>query len=185
MSTPLPLPAPGVVAIAGFAQASRHKRRWAAILTCEDPKERQRLRVSDCPQLVLAFEDCDDLSLGYAVATRDQIADGIAFGRAHAETALLVHCMHGVGRSAAVALAILADRLGPGREDEAVSRLLEIRPESTPNLIAVDHADDILDRSGALFDALERSELANPAKLAARAKRAEFAAANPSLYAKA
>ena len=81
MSTPLPEARPGVLAVGGFAQANRQKRRWDAVLTCEDPRERQRLRLEDRPQLVLAFEDCDDESLGYAVATSDQLQAGLALDR--------------------------------------------------------------------------------------------------------
>ena len=169
----------------GFAQASRHKRRWDAILTCEDPNERQRLRVNDRPQLVLAFEDCDDASLGYAVATSEQIEQALAFLQNNREGSLLVHCMHGVGRSAALVLMDLADRLGPGQEDEAVNQLLALRPEATPNLVAVAHADALLNRNGALQAALLSSESGNPAKLQARRNRHEFALANPGLYARA
>ena len=95
MSTPLPEARPGVLAVGGFAQANRQKRRWDAVLTCEDPRERQRLRLEDRPQRVLAFEDCDDESLGYAVATSDQLQAGLAFLRENREGSLLVHCMHG------------------------------------------------------------------------------------------
>lgn len=185
MSTQLPPPAPGVLGVGGFSQANRHRRRWDAILTCEDPRERQTLRVSDRPQLVLAFEDCDDASLGYAVATRGQVEEALTFMREHREGSLLVHCMHGVGRSAALALAELADRLGPGNEEEAVSSLLALRPEATPNLIAVAHADDLLGRGGDLVNALQVSEAANPEKISARARRAQYARDNPSLYARA
>lgn len=185
MSTPLPLPAPGALGVGSFSQASRQKRRWDAILTCEDPRERQTLRVSDRPQLVLAFEDCDDPSLGYAVATREQVEQALTFMREHREGSLLVHCMHGVGRSAALALADLADRLGPGNEEEAVSSLLALRPGATPNLIAVAHADDLLGRGGALVNALQTSEAANPEKISARARRDQYARENPSLYARA
>ena len=185
MSTPLPEARPGVLAVGGFSQANRQKRRWDAVLTCEDPRERQRLRLDDRPQLVLAFEDCDDESLGYAVATPDQMQAGLAFLRDNREGSLLVHCMHGVGRSAALALMDLADRLGPGHEDEAVATLLTLRPEATPNLVAVRMADDLLGRSGELLGALLRSEGANPAKLRARRERHQFALDNPGLYARA
>ena len=185
MSTTLPQPLPGTVAVGGFAQANRHKRRWDAILTCEDPNERQRLRVNDRPQLVLAFEDCDDASLGYAVATPEQVEQALAFLRDNREGSLLVHCMHGVGRSATLVLMDLADRLGPGRECEAVEQLLALRPEATPNLVVVAHADALLNREGALQAALLASEAANPAKLQARRNRHDFALANPGLYARA
>lgn len=104
MSTTLPQPLPGTVAVGGFAQANRHRRRWDAILTCEDPGEPHRLRVNDRPQLVLAFEDCDDASLGYAVATLSQVDQALCFMRENRHGSLLVHCMHGVGRSAALVL---------------------------------------------------------------------------------
>ena len=185
MSTPLPEARPGVLAVGGFAQANRHKRRWDAILTCEDPRERHTLRVNDRPQLVLAFEDCDDASFGYAVATPSQTDQALTFMRANRQGSLLVHCMHGVGRSAALALMDLADRLGPGHEDEAVSRLLSLRPEATPNLVVLEHADELLGTGSNLRRALLDRENCNPAKLQARQNRMEFALANPGLYARA
>lgn len=185
MSTPLPQPAPGVVAVAGHAQASRHHRRWDAVLTCEDPRERHPLRVRNGTQLVLAFEDCDDASLGYAVATREQVSEALAFLQEHEQGSLLVHCTHGVGRSAAMVLAHLARQDGPGHEAESVARLLSLRPESTPNHVVVHHADDLLGRSGALMAALLESEAGNPRKLQARRNRKDYAERNPEEYAKA
>ena len=184
MSTTLPEPLPGVIGVGSYAQAYRHKRRWDAILTCEDPNTRERLVVTDRPQIVLAFEDCDDESFGYDVVTDHQVSQALSFMRQHSEGSILIHCYHGVDRSAAMALACLADRLGPGREVEAVAQLLTIRPESTPNLIAVAKADYQLNRDGALIAALTASEAADPVKLTARRKRHQFAIDNPSLYAK-
>ena len=65
----------------------------------------------------------------FAGATREHLELALAFGRrvAAAEPAdalLAVHCAYGRSRSPAIALAILADLLGPGREVEAVDRLL-------------------------------------------------------------
>lgn len=185
MSTPLPEAKPGAVAVASFAQANRQKRRWDAVLTCEDPRERNKLRLADKPQLVLAFEDCDDVSLGYAVATPAQVEEALTFMRAHREGSLLVHCMHGVGRSAALVLMDLADRLGPGEEAKAVSQLLALRPESTPNLVVMAHADALLGRNGDLMQALLASEAANFNKGLARKARAQFARDNPELYSRA
>lgn len=185
MSTPLPQPVPGVLGIGSYSQASRQKKRWDALLTCEDPNERNCLRVTDRPQLVLAFEDCDQPELGYAVATKDQVEKALNFLRFHRGKSLLVHCMHGVGRSAALGLMDIADRHGPGVEDETVAALLDQRPEATPNLIAVSLADDLLGRGGALLDALLASEARNPVKQRARIARRDFAINNPQLYAKA
>jgi predicted protein tyrosine phosphatase len=65
-----------------------------------------------------------------------QIADAIEFGRrvidggsffdgpSAGPPLIAIHCEHGKSRSAAVALALLADRLGDGRERDAVNTLL-------------------------------------------------------------
>jgi len=107
-------------------------------------------------QLVLAFEDLDEE--GYGAATHQQIVIALAFARLFRDRSLLVHCVKGQARSPALALAILADRLGPGREREAVVELLYIRPDDPhdilgPNLHVLKLADAILERNGALFQA--------------------------------
>lgn len=109
---------PGELVVASLSQAKRHKRSFGAVITLEDPACRpaNRLRFHRRPSpahLVLAFEDVDDDTLGVRVATREQVGQVITFARTHTDKSLLVHCFHGVGRSAAAALAILADRLGP------------------------------------------------------------------------
>ncbi len=136
-------------------------------------------------RLVLAFEDCDDPTLGYRVATRADKTDALNFDRSYRHLPMLVHCVHGVGRSAAVALMAHADQLGHGREEQAMAALLAQRQQATPNLIAVELADDLLGAGGPLMSALLASEASDPAKQAARRNRLAFARANPSLFAKA
>lgn len=173
--------------VAGLSQARKHKRRFDAVLTLEDPECRpaNRLRFHRQPapaHLVLAFEDVDDDTLGVRVATPDQVGEAIAFARVHVGGALLVHCFHGVGRSAAVALAILADRAGPGGELAALDRLLSIRPQATPNLVVVKLADEVLGRGGALVAAVSAWEDATPGLKEKRAMRLRLLFANPHLY---
>ncbi len=182
-------PKAGSLTVSSLAQARRKKRRYDALLTLEDPRVRpgHRLRFTNkpCPDhLVLAFEDCDTEEFGYAVSRPEQVADALEFARKHAGGSLLVHCLHGVGRSAAVALAILADRLGQGREAEAVEQLLELASEATPNLIVVAQADQLLMRNGMLVQALREKEAKLPAKLRKRQERYEFAKRHPELYAR-
>ena len=85
-------------------------------------------------------------TLDFARALRDQSPDAV----------LAVHCEHGVSRSAAVALAIITDEMGPGREDEAVAKLLrsDIDARMHPNPLIVSLADTALWRYGALDAAL-------------------------------
>ena len=189
MSSPLTDPEPGGVAVGGLAQARKHKRRYDAVITLEDPGCRRPLQLrfqghSHPPHLVLDFEDVDWDNGCIRVASRDQVARAIAFAGEHMAGSLLVHCYHGVGRSAAIALAVLADRFGPGREDEAMDRLLTIRPEATPNLVVVDHADAVLDRGGGLLRAVTEREAQTPEAVRMREIRRSFAERHPELYAR-
>lgn len=185
--TPLALPAAGGVAVGSLPQAKRHKRKFDGVITIEDPgcRPNLRLRYATDPgqsHLVLQFEDVDTDSLGIRVATEEQVREAIDFARSFVERSLLVHCFHGVGRSAGIALGILADRLGPGEEGGALELLLAVRPEVTPNLVIVQQADNLLGRSGKLIDAVARWEATVPGLKEARAARLNFARTRPDLY---
>lgn len=189
MSSEISEPTPGSIAVGSLAQAKRHKRRFDAVITLEDPHARLNLRLrfggKPAPaHLVLPFEDVDVASLGIRVATDEQVSAAIEFARLHIKGSLLVHCFHGVGRSAAIALAVIADRLGPGAEREALDRLLAVRPEATPNLVVVELADRILQRSGHLVEALAAWEATIPRLKVVRAARLKLAQTHPELYAR-
>lgn len=188
MSDQLPEPAPGQFAVGGLAQARRHKRRFDAVLTIEDPRCRpgDQMRFTKTPRpphLVLQFEDADREDYGYATATAGQVEQALAFARTHAGASLLVPCLHGVGRSAGLALAILAERMGPSLENEAFAQLITIQPAATPNLVVVELADALLSRNGALIRAVAEFEADRPDKLVMRARRHRYALENPNLYA--
>lgn len=178
---PLAPATPGGIALGTFSQASRHKRRYDAIITVEDPSTRpsQRLRIDgsngpDGPaHLVLAFEDVDSDEWGIRTATEEQVARAIGFARDAAAGSLLVHCVHGVGRSAALTYAILADRMGDGHELAALEATIALKWDVRPNLVAVGHADRILDRSGRLLSTLIAHEAERPRAQIWRAMRRE------------
>jgi predicted protein tyrosine phosphatase len=67
---------------------------------------------------------------------------------------VLIHCEAGVSRSPAAALIIYACWLGPGREGEAMRRVLAQRPLAIPNRRMVELADHLLKRGGRLLEAL-------------------------------
>lgn len=69
------------------------------------------------------------------------------------EGRVLIHCHGGWCRAPAVALGIIATRLGPGREREAVEHLAAIHPPSTPNSLIVRIFDELLQREGTLYQA--------------------------------
>jgi predicted protein tyrosine phosphatase len=72
---------------------------------------------------------------------------------------VLIHCEAGVSRSSATALIMYACWLGPGREAEAMRRVLSQRPVAIPNRRMVELADRILDRGCRLIEALSSRPL--------------------------
>lgn len=187
-STQLAPPAPGCVSVGSLSQAKRHKRTFGAVITLEDPRAprsaRLRFTAPGTPaHLVLRFEDVDSFSTGLRIAREEEVWQALDFARQYAAQSLLVHCFHGVGRSAAVALGVLADRLGPGRELQAVDDLFCMRPEATPNLVVTALADRLLQRGGALTEALRSIEATRPEYARKRAARAAYVEKNRHLYA--
>lgn len=67
---------------------------------------------------------------------------------------VLIHCEAGISRSSAAALIMYACWLGPGREREAMMRVLAQRPIAVPNRRMVELADKLLDRKGRLVAVL-------------------------------
>ena len=65
---------------------------------------------------------------------------------------VLIHCEAGVSRSPAAALIMYACWLGPGREREAMARVLTQRPVALPNRRMVELADKMLGREGRLLE---------------------------------
>jgi len=69
------------------------------------------------------------------------------------EGPVLFHCYAGMSRSPAAALIYLAWALGPDREAEAVARLHQAKPRTTPNYLMVAYGDVLLRRGRRLFQA--------------------------------
>ena len=81
------------------------------------------------------------------------IARAISFVReawADTDSRILVSCDYGASRSPALAYLFAADRLGQGRDAEALSLILRIRPDAVPNGLVVRLGDTFLKRDGAL-----------------------------------
>jgi len=68
---------------------------------------------------------------------------------------VLIHCEAGISRSTAAALILYACWFGPGREGEAMRRVLMQRPLAIPNRRMVELADHLLKRGGRLLEALD------------------------------
>lgn len=183
----------GTVSVTNLTRARRTKRRFDAVITVEDPRQRAyplRFHVTPHPEhLVLKFEDIDFHDPEIAMPQREHVEAAIQFGRRHQERDILVHCRAGIARSTALALTIIADRLGSGKERESVAELLKVRPEAAPNLVILEFADAVLERNGALVDAwmaVEQSdaEYADHRKKKIelfRSRNEEFARATPGI----
>jgi predicted protein tyrosine phosphatase len=85
-------------------------------------------------------------------ATEEDIQQIIALARELQSVTgrVVIHCEAGVSRSSAAALIMYAVWLGPGREREAMNRVLAQRPIAIPNSRMVEIADRLLDRKGRL-----------------------------------
>lgn len=91
-------------------------------------------------------------------ATEDDVRQIIDLAeRLRSETGtLLIHCEAGISRSTATALIMYACWLGPGREDEAMERVIAQRPSSSPNRRMVELADKLLGLDGRLLEVRDR-----------------------------
>ncbi|MBL8670748.1 MAG: dual specificity protein phosphatase family protein [Alphaproteobacteria bacterium] len=161
----------GTISVASLARARRIKRRYGAIISIHDPGVRGILsfhREPVPPLLRLWFVDLDEPHPGYRTATRADVESAVAFARENIDATMLVHCKAGISRSSAITLAVMADRLGRGREPEAMAALLQIRPEAVPNRIVVQHADALLGSNGRLLHEVESWDASNPSNLRRR-----------------
>lgn len=180
--------APQQVTVTTLNRAKRTKRRHDAVLTIEDPGQRNPLRfhVSPHPEhLVMKFEDVDFAESTLALPREEHVAAALDFGRRHRDSTMLIHCKAGIARSTALALAIIADRLGEGREKDAVAEMLAVRPEAVPNLLILSMADDLLGRNGALVAAWMAVEESDQEYARHRRQKIELLRKRPELFAKA
>lgn len=104
------------------------------------------------PVEVAKFDDISSPEKGRRLVTKRDVQKILNFAKS-AQFPLLVHCRAGISRSAAVAYAILCQSLGPGKEDDCMQRLAEIRPQSVPNHYIVELADEALGRGGEMVRA--------------------------------
>ena len=105
-------------------------------------------------KLRLLFGDTLDAETGATEADVRTIID-LAQRLRSSTGKVLIHCEAGISRSTAAALILYACWLGPGREAEAMRRVLLQRPLAIPNRRMVELADHLLKRGGRLLEALD------------------------------
>jgi predicted protein tyrosine phosphatase len=110
------------------------------------PERHFRLRVND---IVEPAE-------GAIAPARHHIEDMLAFARTwRREAPFLVHCWAGISRSTAAAYILLCDIRGAGQEQAIARELRTLAPHAQPNRLMIQHADQILGRSGRMIAAVE------------------------------
>jgi predicted protein tyrosine phosphatase len=153
------------LAIVSRTRAKKIKRRFDAILSVAAPGA-EILRFHRWPrpaQLLLRMDDIVSPEPHGVLPTREQVVEAIEFARRFVNLRLLIQCEAGVSRSGAFGVAILAGRLGPGREQEALEQALRIAPAIIPNLLIVRLADEVLGLDGALSRCVEAWDAQFPA----------------------
>ena len=130
---------------------------YDGIITIEDTTIREPFRVqTDEPkQLILRFDDINQPMDDYVIPQLSHIKRALDFADKIEDGSLLIHCRAGISRSSAIALAVIAKRLGSGKEEEAVKTLEHINPNCRPNKSIVEMTDELLERDGKLIKAVQ------------------------------
>ncbi len=131
---------------------------YDGVITIEDTTEKNPFRVElEYPlQLVLRFDDIQMPVDQWVAADDSHVRSALNFARQWDQPSLLIHCTAGISRSPAIALAVLADCYGKGREVDSIKELLKSAILCKPNKRVVEIADRLLVREGRLLEELSR-----------------------------
>ena len=131
---------------------------YDGVITIEDTTEKNPFRVEfEYPlQLVLRFDDIQMPVDQWVAADDSHVSSALNFARQWDQPSLLIHCTAGISRSPAIALAVLADCYGKGREVDSIKELLKSAILCKPNKRVVEIADRLLVREGRLLEELSR-----------------------------
>ena len=134
---------------------------YDGVITIEDSSIQEPFRVTGAApsQLVLKFDDISSPIDDFIMPQERHIRAGLEFARQWEQPSLLIHCKAGMSRSPAMALAILADWLGEGYEEEAVRELIKVSRLCTPNKHMIELMDQVLDRSRNLEEACKSLDI--------------------------
>ena len=126
---------------------------YDGIITIEDTtiKEPFRVQTDEPKQLILRFDDINHPMDDYVIPQMSHIKRALDFADKIEDGSLLIHCRAGISRSSAIALAVIAKRLGSGKEEEAINTLEHINPNCRPNKSIVEMTDELLERNGELY----------------------------------
>ena len=129
------------------------------VITIEDSRIENpfRLVFEHSKQLVLCFDDISVPLDGFIEPQVKHILQALSFADRIGEGSILIHCHAGISRSSAIALAIIAKKIGKGKERESIKILEQINPHARPNKSIVWLTDEILERNRKLNDIAYKS----------------------------
>ena len=115
---------------------------YDGIITIEDTtiKEPFRVQTDEPKQLILRFDDINQPMDDYVIPQMSHIKRALDFADKIEDGSLLIHCRAGISRSSAIALAVIAKRLGSGKEEEAFNL-----DENQENLLLSSISNDSLE----------------------------------------
>jgi predicted protein tyrosine phosphatase len=151
------------VTICGLDELALHRRSGKThVLSITDPDwpELDEFDLWDPhDRLGLQFHDEIDPQRGMELPTTEHVARLLEFGRSlptDEPVRLLVHCHAGISRSTAAAILLLAQRDPQRDPQDIVSHIARHRPQAWPNLRMIEMGDRLLNRKGALVEAVRR-----------------------------
>lgn len=107
-------------------------------------------------RLILLFDDVVSAATGLVAPSREMIRSVIDFGKGWPKQApMLIHCLAGISRSTAAAYILACAATPAGRELELAKHLRNLSPAASPNLLMVALADSLLNRDGAMLEAIK------------------------------
>ena len=138
------------------ATAARHQPSHLLTLLSPGHEDSARRNPPFEQHLQLYFHDITEAKEGLIAPNADHIGAILDFTRGWSGARpLLVHCWAGISRSSAAAYMIACAR-SPGHERDIADELRRRAPFATPNRLMVRLADEELQRSGRMVEAIDR-----------------------------
>jgi predicted protein tyrosine phosphatase len=138
------------------ATVARHRPSHVLTLLSPGHQESARRDPPFAQHLQLYFHDITEARDGLIAPDRESVGAILDFARNWTGARpMLVHCWAGISRSSAAAFMIACAR-NPGCEHDIADELRRRAPFATPNRLMVALADDGLQRSGRMVEAIER-----------------------------
>lgn len=148
-----------VLIVSPLHEVEQGLRIWrpSHVISLASPGAEQAVIPGDCRRLQLIFHDIPEPRPGLQPCSEEDVVRLIAFARDWPrEQPMLIQCWAGVSRSPAAAYVVACALGHPGDENRQAAELRAAAAFATPNPRLVALADQILERKGAMVEAIAR-----------------------------